>query len=781
VVNTTARSPREQRMANYVEQYPDAPQKAETQAERIARHNRNWQELKKARLAALRQGNSKGVEILDGELKQGRGVDFPEDVDVENADLYAADSRDEHSDLYAVQAPKKPASQGDVRKSEPSMALIEQEADERGFDAAHREFTAKGGALKPGQTQAQAITEATGRRNPAETRTGAEAQHAVDTGELTYGDSVAYNAAKPAAAIAGFAAAGPVGATLADATARGLAIGYNLDAALGKGLDPDQAVNIFANEMLKGVAVDALFNFGTPLAGRAISAVLDKFPRLKGLGPKIHAAIQRRIAGPAPKPELRAARIEKLQEITPDPQRKQAVGELTKRVEGDYVPTAGQVQGKSGFGERRIYEAFPGQFQAQEEALTAAAGKMRNELVDAGSQPTQQKLGQQLDRVVEETVKRTKERLRPVFTEADNLNVVVDFNSVSTIARKALEKDAAAVGKGKLTDAERSHLQGIINSVDVQPWRGAEASLDFSSVQKAVLRKLNPDGKPTPYFTTIVGDMTKAADAAFEEGARRMGQNAVVGKLRAARNDYRIMNDAAYKGAMKQVLTKGEHAPEDLGQYLWSPGKVTRIDELDELLGLAGKEKVASPAALDKMRRNVARGFLQEGVQDLKSAATWSEKLKDPKRRATWEALTRGPSGKALKEGMAVLEHAAQIATVAPANQQSKFLSVPASRAIGGGLGISWVTLGFNPYLATAGVSVAGVMRLMATAHVHGDKGTINLMAKVLRSNSTATAASAKALQQLIPQLQEAADKYNVTDLFMKKEEDVDAEQSEPQ
>src|SRR5688572_21435492 len=107
MVDNVVRSPREKRMATYVADTPNAPLADETPEERAARINRNWMELKKARIAALKGRNQKGVDILDAELAAGRGTDFPEDADHdEDADLGSPVAVD--SDL-GVESTFKPA------------------------------------------------------------------------------------------------------------------------------------------------------------------------------------------------------------------------------------------------------------------------------------------------------------------------------------------------------------------------------------------------------------------------------------------------------------------------------------------------------------------------------------------------------------------------------------------------------------------------------------------------------------------------------------------------
>jgi hypothetical protein len=756
----TDRKPRELRLGKHVASTLDVDAPVETPEERNARFNRNWEELKKARIYALKTRNQKGVNVLDQELDAGRGVDFPADADFEQDVDFEPDSDFEPDPQMSA----KRAQQGDVRKAEPSMALIEQEAAERGWNNANLEFIQKtGGVLKPGQTQSQAVSEMSGRRDPSETRQDAEARHAIETGELIHGNSVVSSAARPLASIAGFAAAGPVGATAADTVTAAISIGYNVEQAMQRGMDPDQASDLFWDEMVKTVGVDAAFNFGVPIIG----SVLAKIPGLRTLGSKLSARLQK--LGPKARASLRDAKIAERKALTDDPARKQAVDALTSRMDDGYLPTKGQVSGKTGFLERRGYEAFPGEFEAAERSMAKGAEQLRKEVVDPRSQPAPQQIGQQVDRFVDSTVKAVKDRLRPVFQAANNANMVVDMHDVAAVARNALAKNSEVMGGGKLSADEIKHLQKILADYKKQPWRSAEPTLDFLSVQKQALRTLNKDGKPTPYFETIVRDMTKSAQNAYEEGARRMGHGDLYKKLTQAWDDYRVMNETAYTGAMKQAQMKGDHAAEEIAAHLTAKGKVTRIEELDEMLKMGLREGVASPQAIEKMRRNVARAYVQQNVQNLDQAAKWSEHLKDPGRRATWAALTNAPGGKELNEAMKVLEQAAQIATVPPANRQSRFFGVPFSRAIGGGLGFSWVTGAISPVIAGLGLSAAGAMRLATTAFTHGDKGTLNLLSKVIRSNNAGTAASAKALETLLPQLAEAAEKYG-EDPFIREE-----------
>jgi hypothetical protein len=181
------------------------------------------------------------------------------------------------------------------------------------------------------------------------------------------------------------------------------------------------------------------------------------------------------------------------------------------------------------------------------------------------------------------------------------------------------------------------------------------------------------------------------------------------------------------------------------------------------------------------MRRDVTRGFLQEAVKNVDGAANFSKKLAENARLAeTWDVLTRSPAGRQLKDGMKVLEEAAQMAKLRDSSKNYiPLLGVASGRAAQGGLGVSYVTGTINAGMAIAGLSIAGMMKAMATAYTHGDRGAINLMTRVLKSYSAGTGASAQALKTLLPDLEGIAQKYGAEDIFVPVEQD--SAQSVPQ
>lgn len=675
-------------------------------------------------------------------------------------------------------------SQADVRASEPPQALASQSAAERGFDAAlkawlqtpaGRPFNSYPYNADPLKVRAE-FSRRTGRPDPRDiaTRDRTKLEHLRETGEVIYDDNPAYKIAKPLAAMAGFAGAGPSGATAAEGAVRALALTDNLDKAVKAGvIDEDRAREIWKSEMVKGGMVDAAWNWGTPLVLKGVGDggkwLAAKVPGAKWLTEKVSKGIDDFLGKPTSS-VLETERA-KAAAAAQSPERKQAVEEIHKRVGDDTILTRGQVTGETPMMEAAANKGFPAPFEKQEEIVKGATEKMRRELLYPGGQPGAKELGERVITEAERVEKAVKDRLRPAFEMANDVGVAVNLADVAAVAKAALAKDAAVLGKGKLSAAERAHLEEIVADAARWPTFGAEATLDFISVQKQKLRSLNVDGKPTPFFETIVGKLTSTADDAFSKAVRAVKRGDVVQTLEAARKDYRGMMETVFDDAMKTALKKGgTGSPDAIGQYLWQKGNVSRIEQLDEMLKLSQREGTMSRAAADKMRRDVTRGFLQEAVKDVQSAAKFSESIaKDPKLARTWETLTSGPAGKQLRDGMKVLEEAAKMATFrdTAASKTVLPMGVAVGRAAQGGLGVSLVTGAIHPGMAAAGLSIATTLKLMATAYVHGDKGAINLVTKVMRLRNVRTPAAANALQEALPALEALAQKYGTGDVLV--------------
>lgn len=673
------------------------------------------------------------------------------------------------------------ASQADVRKAEPPEVPVTpmdaQRDREAAFERAMQEWIqATGGKLKPGQTQRQAVVEWSSLQDPQTTRENAEIEHLRETGELDgAGESVGYNLAKPAASIAGFIGAGPAGATAAEAAVRYVSLTYNLDRAVKAGaITEDRAAEILFNEMKKGTATDAAFNFGLPLLGKIIA----KVPGAKWVGEKVGALLQKAgLPASAPKPTERELKLKARAALTEDPARQEAVRELGARTK-DVVPTPGQVRGNASRTETIVRKAFPTAFERQERQLAEAAEGMRQDLMYPGGQPSAKALGERITKTADDVVAAVKKRLRPTFEAADNIGVKVDLGSVADRARKALEANAKIPG-GKLAEKEVAQLQALVDAIPPSnvlvngtrvsnPTMGAEETLDFISRQKELLRSTTADYKPSKFYETIVNDLVKEAETAYAKAAAGAGKADVVKNLMAARNDYKEMMGTVYDDAVKTALKKN---PEDVGRLFWQGGNVSEIEQLHKLLQIAQREKTASKGFTDKLSRDVTRGFMQEAIRDLDAAATWSTTLsKDPLKKRTWDTLTSGPNGKQLRDAMKVLEHAAQIATKSSGTGGQ---ILPLGRAAAGGLGVSYVTGVINPGMAVAGLSIVATLKALSTAYTQGNKGAINLISSVLRASGVGTPAAAKALQStLLPELEKFAAEHSIEDIFVPAEQE---------
>jgi hypothetical protein len=659
------------------------------------------------------------------------------------------------------------ASQGDIRKTEPKpLPMEKQRADEADFaKQTDAWMAATGGVLKDGQTVQQAVAEWSGRQDPAGRRSAAQVEHLRETGELEGEDeSVGMAAVKPAAAMIGFGVGGPAGATAAEAAVRYASVASALNKGVMSGaITEDEAAKILYDKLSKGVGQDALFNFGVPLLGQ----IAAKIPGAKWVGEKVGNLITAAAAkagvplgGSAPRPSQRDVKLADRADLTNDPARKAAINELAKRTE-DFVPTPGQVTGEASKTETVIKRAFPEQFERQEKALTGAVDDMLRETTTPAGQMEAKTLGETITKIAEDTQRAVKTRLRPVFEAADNIGVQVDMREVRQEVSRALLADAKVAG-GRLKPGERADLENIFEALRQNPNMTPEAVLDFISRRKELSRAMSADGAPSEFFSTILAKLTRGADTAYTRAAQAAGEGQVVKDLLRARQQYGSMMETIYDDAVKQALKKN---PEDVGRLFWQSGNVSEIEQLHRMLRMAEKEGTVGAAGAQKVKQDMARGFLQEAVRDVDSAAKWLETIgKDPLKRRTWEALTAGPDGQAIRNAMEVLSNAAQIAK---GSGMAGGGFIPLGRAAAGGVGVSYVTGVINPGMAVVGLSVAGLMRAMSTAYTHGDKGMVNLLARALRANGAGTAASAKVMQDVLPKIEAWAEKNGVQDLFV--------------
>jgi hypothetical protein len=678
------------------------------------------------------------------------------------------------------------ASQADVRRTEPKpLPMAKQRDDEADFaKQTDAWMKATGGVLKDGQDVRAAVAEWSGRQDPATRRQASQTEHLRETGELDgEDDTVGMQVVKPAAAMAGFAlgsavgVGGPLGATAAEAAVRYVTVASAVHKAVDAGaITADEGGKIIFDKLAKGVGMDALFNFGLPLVGQIaakvpgagwikdkVGALIEKAAASKA-GQAVKGAVDDAVIGApgvggAPRPSQRDVKLADRANDLPkdDVVGRKAVETLGKHSK-DVVPTPGQVLDDAGTWETNVRKAHPKVFAKQDKQMEEAANAALRETTNpTGQQMSRETIGESIANITEATQKKVKTRLRPVFNAADNVGVQVDMSPVQQVAKAALAKDAAVLGKGKLTDAERAHLQSI---VDGTPMSSAEGALDFLSVQKQQLRKLNQDGKPTPFFETVTTKLTKAGEDAYDAAARSIpGGGKVVDDLIRGRHQYREMMETVYEDAVKKALKED---PEAVGRLFWRTGNVSEIKQLHNLLRMARREGVLDGPGIRNMEAQITRGFLQEAVPNAQAAANWSKKLAEsPTVRDTWAALTSAPGGKELRNTMEVIERAAQMALRDNHTLATQGL-VPLQRAGSGSLGVSNVSV--KPGWIITGLSLTGLTRAAATTYTQGEKGVGNLISRALRANGAGTAASAKVLQETLPKLYEWAQKNGMED-----------------
>lgn len=715
------------------------------------------------------------------------------------------------------------ASQADVRASEPAaipdgrgdtVPMAAQRESQRQFDAAFKRWTAAGGthasraaglaltndAGQP-KNDRQLVAEWSGLTDPVSTIDRAEQEHLAQGGDIgdVYGDSVPYVGAKVGAAMLG-AAGGPIGSAAAEIVPRLAAVTFAVNKGVQSGaLNADEAAMIVLKEVSKGFVTDAAFNIGVPALSKLIGAVGLKLPGGKWLVDRAEQiatkAVQRATAGlPVSAPAVTPAVREPLEEwlknkptdtprelkakararLVPDnPKRQKAIRNLSERLPDDKMMTPGSVTDEPGAWESNVRKSRPIELARMDKAVEGSADEMLRAGINPESQMGREDLGRTILSTAEKTQEATKKRLAPVFERADNLGVKVDLSEAAGFAKKALAADASTPG-GTLKETERKALNDLLAFVKPDPImprsRGATsdsylvtpaAALDFVSARKAALRATVADGKPSEPFSRLTGQIVNSAENSYQQAARASGQGDVAKDLLRAQHDYRTTMETVYEDAIKNALKKN---PEDVGKYLWGAGNVGEIRQLHRLLGLAQKEGVVGRSGAEKVRLDVARGWLQEAVPNLDAAANWSQMLKEnPAKRDTWNILSAGPNGIALNDTMKVIEQAAQMAVkknMMPAGEIAVI-----SRASKGSLGQSFYSGDVNVPLWVAGINLTQITKAAATAYSHGDRGTLNGIMQVLRARNAGTPAAAKGAQAAYEKLKEFAKENDIGDL----------------
>jgi hypothetical protein len=703
---------------------------------------------------------------------------FPADAsDAEIAEALDAWERD-RSAAPTSNAPA--ASQGDVRRSEQPMSpLQKQEMDERVFDKARADWLKKNGGLviRPADEERKLVSKATGLQDPTETRLQAETDEMVETGEYVGSNTTEYEVAKLVAGIGGYAVGGPFGATGAEALVRLITVNANLERAVKNGMDPEVADQIRRKELMNGVGLDAAVNFGLPILGQLIG----KVPGVKRLSKFISdqaAKVVKMPGAASTQADDAAAKAKELLDIKrtgraaipDDPISQRAATELQQKMGSDFVLTPGQARGETGAFEGVLSKTFPHPFKQQEEAAKAGADKMLREATNPEAQMGREDIGRTILDVADRTEKAVKERLGPVFERAKELGVAVDMRMTRQAASKALIESRRVPGGG-LDPREVEMLENIFEDLRLKSQVDPEYALKFISRRKEELRNTTADWKPSQDFETIVNKLVATAEHAYQKAAQ-FADPAVGKDLLRARRDYGHMMSTIYEDSIKRALRLD---PEKVGDLLWQPGNTSRVRQLRHLLFLAEKEGALGSAGKEKIRQDVTRGFLQKGVRDIESAAKWSETLKkNPEMRDTWNALTHGNIGRELDTTMKVVEKAAQMALHRDSSN-AMLGSIAVGRAANLGFGISYVTGTINGPMAALGLTIAGIMKMATTAYTRGDRGTLNLLNKVVRMTGAAgagTGASAKALEKFLPELSEKAKEYGINPFYSRETED---------
>ena len=687
------------------------------------------------------------------------------------------------------------ASQADVRKTEPKLTPMEtqREAEARWKKNFQDWERATGGALKRGQWDVrQGVAEWSGQRDPQETRSAAEMEHLRETGELEgVEDTLGYQLAKPAASIAGFMTYGPAGATLAEFVVRMTAVGIRLHTAVKAGvIDEDQAADILRDHILKGLGTDAAMNFAIPV----LSKVIPRIPGASWIGDKVGKLIEKAagtkagqavtgavksfvddamIGAPgtgkaAPELSERAAKLAQRAGLVDDDAQKKAVEEIGRRTK-DVVPTPGQVTGEADIWEQSARIGHPEVFKRQGQAVSQSASDFLHDTTNPAGQMEAKTIGEKITQLAKDTQRAVKDRLRPAFDAADKIDVKVDMREARRTVSKTLLEDSRVPG-GKLTGAERLDLEAVFENLRLNPHMTPEAALDFISRRKELRRGITATEKPSEEFGIVLGKLITTANNAYTQAAKDAGEETVKNNLFRAREQYGAMMGTVYKGTIKKALQK-EGVPEDIGKLIYQSGNVSEIEQFHRLLRMAESEGVLGATGVRELKQNITRGFLQESVKDLKTAAEWSEIIKsDPLKRRTWATLTAGPEGKAIADSMRVVEEAAKMA-LRDHKELVGMDFVPISRAAKLGLGVSLVTGAFHAPMAIAGLGIAGLTRAMATAYTQGNKGMANLIMQVLRANSAGTIAGAEIMKTALPKIEKWAEENNILDLFVSEAE----------
>jgi len=361
-------------------------------------------------------------------------------------------------------------------------------------------------------------------------------------------------------------------------------------------------------------------------------------------------------------------------------------------------------------------------------------------------------VGAQLVKAAEDAKLAVQNRLRPTFNEAKQLGVEVDAVQIGNEITHILETKGVLLSPG-----ERAYLEAQAKRFADAPFMSPEAALDLTSALKHRARQMTVEGAPTPYFGKAVNQVIDAVEESYKSAARAAGKAQMIPKLEAARTEYKNMMATVYDDAISTAMKRN---PEDVGRLLWGSGNVAEIRQAHKVIDLAVRESRMTAKEAGKLRGNIAKGFLENAVQDVRAASQWSDMLQgDVGKRETWEALTSGPGGAELRSSMKLLEQVAQIAGHDAFSVAGGHI-VPLPHAMGRAAAAVTGTnqVGFTLYA----IGLRPLAGMAATAYTQGNKGVLNALAAVLRGRAAGTAAGVQGTRAAADVLRKFAEENNI-------------------
>ena len=455
------------------------------------------------------------------------------------------------------------------------------------------------------------------------------------------------------------------------------------------------------------------------------------------------------------------------------------------RRSGGKLPTPGEmtgiIEGTEAFARRQA----PTPFFKNDKILSETAVDIRRsalQSLDKAGAATGPDLGMAVKGVAESADRTIKRVTAPIFEKARRQTVAADISPVIKVIDDALSRVERSAGRmGGISKSEVADLQAtremLMQSGTGRMW--IDGLQDFISGNKAAARKIAPDGtQPTEYYNKVLGDMTRAADAAYLSALRGVKDKTLVEELRQARKLYGETMSDLYTDSMARLADKRQEA---YGAALTGKGHVTEIRELRAALDRAAAQAPARPrykgtgsaqelteqsaSMLKKERKRIdagmIKGFIEKHTQSLENL---EDKLLDPDFRLTLKELLTGKGVADPQLGLRVLDDLNRVLGVIK-------LASPKMAPQPGRLGIQGMgTVGAGTTMAAAtGQNIQGAVPLVyltfgvsrligkATANylTTGNKGMLHAigrafsLARIAGTNAAAAEAARAAFNEL--------------------------------